>query len=225
MLTDDWLIFSDIDKLSKKLADDILSIAEHSIKLNNKFLIVLAGGNSVENVYKILENSDSDWNKWYLFIGDERCLPLKSQYRNDQMINNVWLNNGKIPKQNINFIHAELGANQGALNYERKLKYIGDFDVVLLGIGEDVHTASLFPGCLYDESKSVVVEFNSPKFPKNRISMSYLRLNQSKKIFKVISGSSKKKAVQLWLEGSDLPISKIYGHSEKVYVCKDVLTV
>ncbi len=225
MLRDKWLIFTDIDKLSEQLAHDILVIAENSIQLNNNFKIVLAGGTSVINLYKILSNSKSDWHKWKIYIGDERCLPLEDKDRNDYIINKAWLNSSPIPKQNINFMHTELGADNAALHYEDVLKNIEDFDIVLLSIGEDGHTASLFPDHLYAENKSVVVEYNSPKYPKDRISMSYSRLNQTRNVFKVISGTLKQGAVNFWLNGLTLPINKINGHSEKVYICEDALPI
>jgi len=219
MLKDNWSFFKDIDELSRELSCDILAIAKESIALNNTFKIVLAGGMSIINTYKILGKSESNWDKWHIYIGDERCLPLKDKDRNDYLINEVWLNNSKIPKQNIHFIHAELGADSGALHYQSVLSSTGYFDVVLLSMGEDGHTASLFPNHLYDESKSVVVECNSPKYPKDRISMSYSRLNQSKNVFKVISGNSKQDAVEMWLKGKILPINKISGQFEKVFTC------
>jgi 6-phosphogluconolactonase len=82
-----------------------------------------------------------------------------------------------------------------------------DFDIVLLSMGEDGHAAPLFLGYLYDENKNVVTEYNSPKYTKERINISYSRLNQSKNFFKIISGSSKQVAVELWLKGKEiLPI-------------------
>ena len=222
MLMNNWLIFTDIDKLSEKLACDILDIAEKSIQLNDIFRIVLAGGESVTSLYKVLNNSKSTWSKWQVYIGDERCMPLKDINRNDHMINKIWLDHSKIPKQNIHFTHAELGPYKASIHYENVLKSIGYFDVVLLSIGEDGHTASLFPSHFYDENKNVVVECNSPKYPKERVSMSYSRLNQSKNIFKVINGKSKQGAVDLWSKGMILPINQINGHSEKVYACENV---
>jgi 6-phosphogluconolactonase len=223
MLKDNWLIFKDIDTLSEQLANDILNVANHSIRSTNKFTIVLAGGTSFSSVYRILNNSKSNWKKWYIYIGDERCLALGNQNRNDYLINKIWLGGGLIPKKNINFIHSELGADVGALHYEEIVREIKKFDVVLLGMGEDGHTASLFPSHIYDNSKKVVVEKNSPKHPKNRISMSYKMLNKSNNVFKLISGSSKQNAVELWLKGVDLPINKIYGGCEKVYACLDCM--
>jgi 6-phosphogluconolactonase len=223
MLKNNWIVFEDIEKLSKQLAGDILSVARKSIKSNGSFKIVLTGGSSIISTYKILSDSRSDWNKWHVYLSDERCLPVKDEDRNNNMINQIWLNNSSIPKNNINFIHAELGVDNGALHYEKILSNISDFDLVLLSMGDDGHSASLFPDRLYDENKSVVTECDSPKYPKNRISISYSRLNRSKKIFKIISGSSKQKAVESWLNGKILPINKIHGQSERVFFCKNAL--
>jgi 6-phosphogluconolactonase len=152
-------------------------------------------------------------------------LPLGDKDRNNRIINEVWLNGSSIPKSNINFIQSELGIVEGMLHYERIIKNLNDFDVVLLSIGEDGHTASLFPDHTYVENQNVVIEENSPKYPKDRISMSYLRLNKSKNVFKIILGESKQKAVELWLQGVVLPINQIHGSSERIYICTNALPV
>ena len=224
MLKNNWMRFKNANMLSKRLAKDILSIANKSINKNGKFTIVLAGGNSFINSYKILRESKTNWRNWYIFLSDERCLPANDKNRNDQKINEVWLNNGKIPKKNINFICAELDIKDAVKHYGLALKNIINFDLVLLGMGEDGHTASLFPNHFYNKNKSVVIEHNSPKYPKERISLSYSRLNKSKYVYKLISGPSKSKALNLWMNGEDLPINQIYGEVEKVYICDDVLT-
>ena len=219
MLEDNYSVFKDINKLSDRLASDILDAAKTAIKLSDSFKIVLTGGNSILKTYEILSNSESDWSKWHIYLSDERCLPLEDKDRNDYMINSVWLNHSPILKHNINFIPAELGVN-GVAHYENILNGVDNFDVTLLSMGEDGHVASLFPGHSYDDSKSVVNESNSPKYPKDRISMSYSRLNQSKNVFKVINGSSKQDAVKTWLKGKILPINKISGQFEKVFICE-----
>ena len=112
MLQDNWFVFENIDKLSEQLADDILNVARTSIKLHNSFKIVLTGGNSIVDTYKILSNSDSDWNRWHVFLGDERYLPAGDRDRNDRLINEVWLKNGAIPEDNIHFIRTELGIKE-----------------------------------------------------------------------------------------------------------------
>jgi len=223
MLNNNWIVFKNTNELSQKLANDILSVAESSIKSKNSFKIVLAGGDSILQTYEILSKSKSDWGKWHIYIGDERCLPSKDKERNDHNINTVWLNNSSIPKKNIHFIRAELEIKQAVSHYETTLKEVENFDLTLLSMGEDGHTASLFPGHQYNGNSDVIIINNSPKKPKQRISLSYARLNQSNRVFKIISGSSKCDAVRQWMNNIQLPINQIDGDSEKVYLSQDVL--
>jgi len=221
-LKDDWLVFNNEISLSKALAQEILTIAKKSILENDCFNIVLTGGRSVLGLYKILSESDSNWNKWHIYISDERFLPAGHKDRNDRLINEIWLDNSTIPKKNIYFIKAELGLNEARLNYENTLKKINKFDVVLLSMGEDGHVASLFPGHAYHQNKAVVIEKDSPKLPKKRISMSYYRLSRTNYVFKLLIGESKNKSIQLLQQGDSLPISNVKGGCEKLYFCKNV---
>jgi len=223
-LNDNWLVFNDETSLSKALAQEILTIAKKAIIENDCFNVVLTGGRSAIGLYKILSKSNSNWDKWHIYISDERFLPAGHKDRNDKEINKVWLNNSSIPNKNIHFIKAELGLLEARYEYEKELIKINEFDFVLLSMGEDGHVASLFPKHKYNIDKSVVVENNSPKWPKDRISMSYSRLNQAHNVFKIISGMHKQKAVSLWLqEDNNLPFSQIKGYSEKVYICENAL--
>ena len=223
ILNDNWLIFDDEMSLSKALAQEVLNIAKKSIFEKDCFSIVLTGGQSVLNLYKILSKSDSNWEKWYIYIGDERCVPMRHKDRNDQVINEIWLDNSTISKNNIHFIQAELGLLKAKLEYEKILKKIDKFDVVLLSMGEDGHIASLFPNHLYSEEQMVVVERNSPKLPKERVSMSYKRLNRAHYIFKLIIGESKQQAVHLLQKNTNLPMTKVTGECEKLYICKNAI--
>ena len=223
ILNDNWLIFDDEMSLSKALAQEILNIAKKSIFEKDCFSIVLTGGQSVLNLYKILSKSDSNWEKWYIYIGDERCVPMRHKDRNDQVINEIWLDNSTISKNNIHFIQAELGLIEAQKEYEKVLKKIDKFDVVLLSMGEDGHIASLFPNHLYSEEQMVVVERNSPKPPKERSSMSYQQLNKAHYVFKLIIGESKQKAVTLLKQNANLPITRVNGDCEKLYFCKSAI--
>ena len=223
ILNDNWLIFDDKMSLSKALAQEILNIAKKSIFEKDCFSIVLTGGQSVLNLYKILSKSDSNWEKWYIYIGDERCVPMRHKDRNDQVINEIWLDNSTISKNNIHFIQAELGLIEAQKEYEKVLKKIDKFDVVLLSVGEDGHVASLFPNHSYPDNKMVVIESNSPKSPKQRLSMSYKQLNKSNYIFKLLIGKSKQQAVHLLQKNTNLPMTKVTGECEKLYICKNAI--
>jgi len=223
ILNDNWLIFDDEMSLSKALAQEVLNIAKKSIFEKDCFSIVLTGGQSVLNLYKILSKSDSNWEKWHIYIGDERCVPMRHKDRNDQVINEIWLDNSTISKNNIHFIQAELGLIEAQKEYEKVLKKIDKFDVVLLSVGEDGHVASLFPNHSYPDNKMVVIESNSPKSPKQRLSMSYKQLNKSNYIFKLLIGKSKQQAVHLLQKNTNLPMTKVTGECEKLYICKNAI--
>jgi 6-phosphogluconolactonase len=217
ILNDNWLIFDDKMSLSKALAQEILNIAKKSIFEKDCFSIVLTGGQSVLSLYKILSKADSNWDKWHIYIGDERFLPAGHKDRNDQIINEIWLDNSPVPKKNIHFIKAELGLLEARVEYENTLKKNDKFDVVLLSMGEDGHIASLFPNHVYPEEQMVVVEQDSPKPPKERVSMSYQQLNKAHYVFKLIIGESKQKAVTLLEQNVNLPIAKVNGDCNKIY--------
>jgi 6-phosphogluconolactonase len=223
ILKDNWVVFKDADLLTKALFQEILHLAEKSIETNSSFSIVLTGGQSILNLYKMLSESSSDWNKWHIYIGDERCLPINHKDRNDRMINETWLDNIPIPKENIHFIKAELGLLEARVQYENTLKKIDKFDVVLLSMGEDGHIASLFPGHAYSKDLSVIIEKDSPKPPKERISMSYQQLSKAHYVFKLIIGESKQKAVTLLKQNANLPITRVNGDCEKIYLCKNAI--
>ena len=220
---DNWLVFEDEILLADSLAQEILNIAEQSIRQNGCFNIVLTGGKSALNLYIILSKSNSDWDKWHIYIGDERYFTKNHKNRNDQVIREIWLDNSTISKNNIHFIQAELGLIEAQKEYEKVLKKIDKFDVVLLSMGEDGHIASLFPNHLYSEEQMVVVERNSPKPPKERISMSYQQLNKTHYVFKLIVGEPKQKAVILLGQNINLPITRVNGECEKLFFCKNAI--
>jgi 6-phosphogluconolactonase len=148
---------------------------------------------------------------------------MRHKDRNDQVINEIWLDNSTISKNNIHFIQAELGLIEAQKEYEKVLKKIDKFDVVLLSVGEDGHVASLFPNHSYPDNKMVVIESNSPKSPKQRLSMSYKQLNKSNYIFKLLIGKSKQQAVHLLQKNTNLPMTKVTGECEKLYICKNAI--
>lgn len=214
--------FYDKKNLFKNLQLEILDIAKKSILKKNIFNIVVTGGKSILHLYKSLSKSVSNFDKWNIYISDERYLPKNHKDRNDRAIKKTWLNNGLIPKKNIKFICPELGLYEARKNYENILKKVPTFDLVLLSVGNDGHISSLFPGHNYNKLQNVVLETNSPKPPKQRISMSFKRLNNSKNVFKIIIGSSKKSIVMKLLKGEQIIANLVRGKKEKFFIHIDL---
>ncbi len=187
----------------------ILEAAEKAIKERGKFRIVLAGGTTPERIYKMLTTAKCDWQSWEIFLGDERCLPESSSERNSQMAMQTWLNDIEIPAENIHFIPSELGSELAAKKYAETIKSKMPFDLVLLGMGEDGHTASLFPGHIHNDEELVHAVHNAPKPPADRVSLSASSLSNSDQVLIIITGAGKQESVEAWNDGELLPIAKI----------------
>ena len=204
-----WLVEADASVVAQKSYQIILNAAEKAIKKQGKFRIVLAGGTTPERIYKMLATAQCDWQNWEIFLGDERCLPESSPERNSQMAMQTWLNDIEIPAKNIHFIPSELGADIAAKNYAETIKSKMPFDLVLLGMGEDGHTASLFPGHSHNNEELVHAVHNAPKPPSDRVSLSASSLSNSDQVLIIITGAGKQASVNAWNQGELLPIAQI----------------
>jgi 6-phosphogluconolactonase len=187
----------------------ILDRAEQAIAQTGQFKIVLAGGSTPNLIYQMLSQVDADWDKWWIFWGDERCLPVDDSERNSLMAQQAWLDNVAIPTAQIFPIPAEQGAEEGAENYEKIVANYLPFDMVLLGMGEDGHTASLFPGQIHNENELTHAVYNSPKPPSERVSISAKALSDTTQLLFLISGAGKLEAFKAWQQGADLPVAQI----------------
>jgi 6-phosphogluconolactonase len=204
-----WQSFESQVSLDQAAMKRVVALADSSIKARGQFHLVLAGGSTPKNVYTLLKNINTDWHKWHIYFGDERCLDLGHQDRNSTMAFEVWFDHIDIPSQNIHTIPAELGPVEGAYLYNETLSQVGDFDLVLLGLGEDAHTASLFPGHSWDNNLDVLAVFDAPKPPPLRVSMSPVRLSRSKSVLFLVSGKEKQAAINQWKAGELIPASLV----------------
>ena len=204
-----WAEFDSAQAVAEAAADAIQQQAEEAIQLRGEFKLVLAGGTSPKACYQILASRSLDWDHWKLFYGDERCLPVNDPERNHQLVSSTGLAD-RVKQHYV--IPAELGPVKGAESYRRIILDQLPFDTVLLGIGEDGHTASLFPGLEWqcdEASDSVIPVYNAPKPPPERISLSCATLQNCQQLLVLVTGESKRNTVHQWLEGADLPVSRV----------------
>ena len=173
---------------------------------------MLAGGDTPRSIYRSLRDTDSDWSRWHVYFGDERCLPADNPERNSRMAADAWLDRVSIPKDHIYVPPAERGADAAARAYAQTLRRVGDFDLVVLGLGEDGHTASLFP-ChdwgVASNSPDVLAVFDAPKPPPQRVSLSAARLSRARAVLFLVAGETKLEAVRQWRLSADIPARAI----------------
>ncbi|MDQ3261455.1 MAG: 6-phosphogluconolactonase [Pseudomonadota bacterium] len=207
-----WHAVSDERALQQAAFETILAGAAKAIHARGQFHLVLAGGNTPRGIYACLRAAQTDWSAWCIYFGDERCLPADDFARNSRMAAEVWLDCVSIPPFQLHTIPAELGAFHAARMYAKTLRTVGDFDLVLLGLGEDGHTASLFPGHEWGTapgSPDTLAVFDAPKPPPQRVSLSAARLSRARHVLFLVSGESKRSAVAEWRAGKDIPARAI----------------
>ena len=217
------LSFNSQVNLDCNAAQFIIERAKIAIREKGSFSLVLSGGTTPVNVYKLLANEQVDFEKWHIYFGDERCFPLNHLERNSNVAESTWLSKVNILKSNIFIIPAELGNAEGALAYEKILDKNKPFDLVMLGLGDDGHIASLFPTHQWDNSKQVISVSNAPKSPSDRISLTPSRLSNTEEVLFLISGKNKVNAFKQWKDGFDLPANLISAKNKISILTFDVI--
>ena len=210
-----WRVFTDVRTLVTQLADALGQVADEAIVARGAFHLVLAGGRSPQALYRELATRHAGNAQWHIWYGDERCLPADDTARNSRMAETAWLAGSAIPTSQRLAIPAELGAREAAQQYQARLVGVDDFDVTLLGVGEDGHTASLFPGQVWDGADVLAVQA-APKPPSERVSLSASRLSRSRRVWFVVTGVEKRDAIARWQSGERLPASSVSGKMETV---------
>lgn len=203
-----WHAAIDRQALNQAAAASILAAADRAILARGQFHLVLAGGDTPRGAYRELCEAPADWPAWHIYFGDERCLPTNDPTRNSFMAGEAWLDHVAIPVSQRHSIPAELGPTQAAEAYAEILRSVGAFDLVLLGLGEDGHTASLFPDHQWGEtpgSPDTLAVFDAPKPPPQRVSLSAARLARARQVLFLVSGESKHRVVADWRAGKIIP--------------------
>lgn len=206
-----WHLYDSDTELAQRASAAICRIAAEAIATRGAFHLVLAGGNTPRAVHAMLAGIGGGWDRWHIYFGDDRCLPPDHPERNSRMAWDTLLSRVPIPTRQIHSIPAELGAEDAARSYTAILP-AHPFDLTVLGLGEDGHTASLFPGHLWGEiapSPSVLAVHDAPKPPPDRVSLSAARLSASRQVFFLVTGDKKREAVSAWRAGRPIPAAAV----------------
>jgi 6-phosphogluconolactonase len=199
-------IVPDNATLTRTAALEFHRVAEAAVGDRGRFSVALSGGNTPRGVYSLLaeEHKELPWDKVHIFFGDERHVPPNDPDSNFRMASESLLTKVPIPEKNIHRILAELDAISAAQNYEAQLREFFHlatsewprFDLVLLGLGDDGHTASLFPGtaALNEDSRTVAANWVE-KLQTFRISLTFPVLNHAAEVIFLVSGASKAEIV------------------------------
>jgi len=211
------------EELEDALLHDIkLVISEDILKLG-KAKILLSGGSTPSGLYRKLSSTQLDWSKVIVGLVDERFVKNSSDFSNEKLVKTCFLIN---EAKNATFIPMIFSADNEALNLLRtneSYAVFNDASVIILGMGEDGHTASLFPNDS-DSNKAMDSEqniffTNSPSNPRRRITCTPKLLLSSKNIFLMLTGENKKE-VLFSAAKNKLPISHFIGSITEIYYSK-----
>ncbi len=208
-----WHVMEDSATVAAEATRRVLAASRTAIAARGVFRIVLAGGHTPTQAYRMLAETETDWTGWQIYFGDERCLPPDHAERNSLAVAQAWLDRVAIPAENVHPIPAELGAEAAAEVYAPLVSAALPFDLVILGLGEDGHTASLFPGQVHSPTASVHPVHGAPKPPSDRVSLSAVALSSAREILILVTGAGKRSAVTAWKNGGPLPVATVGGTS------------
>ena len=216
-----WFVYDEFDAVSKAAADFIAEKIGDCLSHQDVCHVILPGGNTPATCLRYLAKKEIAWEKIHWYLGDERCYPQAHSERNDVMLDkNFW---SFLGKTNIHLIASELGAEKAAELYREEISQVDHFDIAFLGMGEDGHTASLFPmNKALDDSRSVVPVYDSPKPPGDRVSLGIDTLRKSHCRVVLTCGVSKSPIIKRIKEGEFLPINCIGNINW--FIDQDVLT-
>ncbi len=217
------IVFKDPESLALEAARRIASVVELAIKERAVCSIALSGGETPRLVYRQLAGSELsravDWGRVHVFFGDERLVPPAHPQSNFGMAERELLSHIAIPEKNINRIRGELSSDDAVRDYRTRLdEYFGGalprFDLILLGLGGDGHTASLFPGSpAIRADRETVSSSRAPVPPEQRVTLTLPVINNAREIMFLVSGENKASIVRdvlgANLRGNRLPATMV----------------
>lgn len=221
-------IYQDIDEISNSAKKLFIEIAQNAIQQRGRFLAALSGGNTPMKLYEKLAQENLDWPHMHFFWGDERCVPVDDAGNSYGQAKKVLFDVVHLPDENIHRILSDLEPASAAKEYANTLKVFSEppldwprFDLVLLGMGDDGHTASLFPNSPVDvDSPTLAVVANYQGRPANRVTLTQNVINDARNIFFLATGASKaeilKKVLSDTYAPAELPSQRIDPKDGKI---------
>ena len=221
------------EALCEEAVRRILSLSAEKIEACGRFTLLLSGGTTPEGVYSLMAGpryrDRFRWNKIHFFWGDERCVPADDPKSNYRTADEALFSKVAVPRRNLHPITTTgLDPTQAAARYERELQSFFRvkskppcFDLILLGLGKDGHTASLFPGdpALSEKERWVVPVMRKEADPPQRITVTLPVINQAEDVFFLVSGVEKAAILKRVLEGKSqdlLPAQRVQPSHGKV---------
>lgn len=209
-------VFADASEVARAAALRFIEIARESIAARGRFSVALAGGSTPKRIYELLASdelsNELDWSKVHIFFGDERTVPPDDAESNYRMANEALLARVALPEQNIHRMRGEGDAVANARLYEDELRGYFDgedwpqFDLIMLGMGDDGHTASLFPETRALDVNAAWVTANwVEKFDTFRVTLTVPAINHARHIMFIVTGASKAERLAEVLHGAHEP--------------------
>jgi 6-phosphogluconolactonase len=216
------MVVPDVNSLNRAAVNEITMAAEAATGEHGRFTIALSGGNTPRGVYSLLaEKADTfPWAKTFFFFGDERSVPPDHPDSNYRMVKEALFSKAPVQERNVFRVPAELGAEKAADNYQDTLKEFFKvqagqwprFDLILLGIGDEGHTASLFPdSAALAETSRLVAPNWIEKLRTNRITFTFPVINNASETMFLVAGPGKAEIVKsvFLAEGEIYPVQRV----------------
>ena len=226
------IICRDMADLNTRAAELFVALAEKAVSARGRFAVALSGGSTPNGLYALLAGSPFrqrvPWSRVHLFWGDERCVPPDHPQSNYRMVEQALLAKIPMPAENVHRMPAEKEPQQAAAEYEARIKTFFElasgalprFDLILLGVGEDAHTASLFPGGdALQETERLVAACYVGQLNAYRLTLTLPVLNAASEVVFLVSGRSKAPIVKEILksqQSSQLPAAKVRPSSGRL---------
>jgi 6-phosphogluconolactonase len=208
-------IFNDLETLSQAAAEMFVELASQAVSATGRFSVALSGGETPRRTYEILASvpmrAKMPWEATHVFWGDERCVPSGDPRSNYLMARQVLLDHVPVHANHIHPIRGDMPPVQAAARYEQQLRafFSGGqpvFDLILLGMGANAHTASLFPHThVLDEGQRWVAEVYLADQDMFRVTLTAPLINRANEAIFLVSGAEKASVLQGVLEGAYQP--------------------